>query len=173
MLNSLGYIISYQSIHGNVIIYEADDSLVLEQLQGLLHWAIICRIGPVRARNIRNIPLTRLPKFCIFQHIMYMIKEKTLPKSTCLTGSFTCPKPSGSRIRQALPSASEIIMMDMGKMSRYCIVLYCISLNCIVFVLYCTIIYGRIELYFTLPRYTKLHRIASYSQKGNYGFFLL
>ena len=53
-----------------------------------------------RAWHIHKLSLAWLPKFYIFQLRLYMILKKTLPKSTCPIGNFTCPWLSKLFIRQ-------------------------------------------------------------------------
>ena len=39
-----------------------------------------------------------ISKFSIFQHSIYVISKKTLPKSACPIESFTLPGPSGNEL---------------------------------------------------------------------------
>ena len=55
-----------------------------------------------RASHLQISWLTWLTKFNIFQDKLYIIQKKILPKSTCLTHYFTCPRPSANGIGQAL-----------------------------------------------------------------------
>ena len=55
-----------------------------------------------RARLFSKSSLALLQEFWNSSICLYEIKKKNLSKSTCQTGSFTCPGPSGSGKRRAL-----------------------------------------------------------------------
>ena len=68
------------------------------------HWCIFVYIYTYicRARLFSKSSLARLQEFWYYSICLYEIKKKNLSKSTCPTGSFTCPGPSGSGKRRAL-----------------------------------------------------------------------
>ena len=55
-----------------------------------------------RARLFSKSSLAQFQEFCDSSICLYEIKKKNLSKSTCPTGSFTCPGPSGSEKGRAL-----------------------------------------------------------------------
>ena len=59
-----------------------------------------------RARLFSKSSLAQLQEFWNSSICLYEIKKKNLSKSTCPTGSFTCPGPSGSGKQQALLSVA-------------------------------------------------------------------
>ena len=56
----------------------------------------------IRARLFSKSSLAWLQEFWNSSICLYDIKKKNMSKTTCPTGSFTCPGPSGSGKRQAL-----------------------------------------------------------------------
>ena len=62
-----------------------------------------------RARLFSKSSLARLQEFWNSSICLYEIKKKYLSKSTCPTGSFTCPGPSGSGKRRALASLLQVM----------------------------------------------------------------
>ena len=59
---------------------------------------------PSRSCLFSKSSLAQIQVFWNSSICLYEIKRKNLFKSTCPTGSFTCPGPSGSGKRRALPS---------------------------------------------------------------------
>ena len=61
-----------------------------------------------RARLFSKSSLAWIQEFLNYLICLYAIKKKNLSKSTCPTGSFTCPGPSGSGKRRALASVATV-----------------------------------------------------------------
>ena len=69
-----------------------------------------------RARPFSKSSLARLQEFWNSSICLYEIKETNLSKSTCPTGSFTWPGPSGSGKRRALMSCGIHLRAFSGEM---------------------------------------------------------
>ena len=64
--------------------------------------------GTSQGLMYKNFLVAQFSKFCIFQIFKITSYKKILPKSTCPTGSFTCPRSLSNGTNQALISHFKI-----------------------------------------------------------------
>ena len=79
------------------VITQILSSILQQNFAHAMAWACF-----IRARLFSKSSLARLQEFWNSSICLYDIKKKNLSKSTCPTGGFTCPGPSGSGKRRAL-----------------------------------------------------------------------